>query len=242
MARQSGFLHENRNPAAEDVWIEGASIAGEEEVRLLAVSTKKWSCRFEVGTNPGDGPPTHRDDPILLPLAKPDMDRAMIGIEVLEFQIAEFCTSQPVGIKEFQDCSVTDAEWIGDVWYGKEASDLSDCQGDARKTLLGPRKDQIACRIIGNDALAIHPTEPIPEGRDPLSLCAPAEGPPPDGMPIAPEPYLICLKNGLSDLTGGCQIACSTPIDKCLQGISTALNSPGRVVVSPELLQIGVME
>lgn len=84
--------------------------------------------------------------------------------------------------------------------------------------------------------------EPIPEGRDPLSLCTPAKGFSPDGMTIAPEPYLIGLKSGLSDLTGGGQISSSTPIDECLQGISTALDSTGRVVVSPELLQVGVLE
>lgn len=100
MARQTGFFHETRNPAAEDVWIEGASVAGEEEVRLLTISTKKWSCRFEVGANPGDGPPTHGDDPILLPLTESDMDRAMIGIEVLEFQIAEFSTAETICIEE----------------------------------------------------------------------------------------------------------------------------------------------
>jgi hypothetical protein len=100
MARQTGFFHETRYPAAEDVWIEGASVAGEEEVCLLTISTKKWSCRFEVGTNPCHSTFSDWDDPILLPLAKSDMDRAMIGVEVLEFQIAEFGTAETIGIKE----------------------------------------------------------------------------------------------------------------------------------------------
>jgi xanthine dehydrogenase YagS FAD-binding subunit len=52
MARQSGFLHETRNPAAEYVWIEGASVAGEEEVCLLTISTEEWACCFEVGADP----------------------------------------------------------------------------------------------------------------------------------------------------------------------------------------------
>jgi hypothetical protein len=162
MALQSCLLHERGYPAAQYIRIEGTSIASQEKVRDLAISTEKWTGSSEVGADPGDGPPTHWDDTILLTLAEPDMNRAMIGVEVLEFQIAEFSTTEPVGIEELKNRTITDSEGISDIRDREQAPDLPNGHSNARQAFLRTGKDQIACWIIGNDALSIHPPEPIP--------------------------------------------------------------------------------
>jgi hypothetical protein len=162
MARQTGFFHETRNPTAQYVWIEGASVASQKKVRDLAISTEKWTRSSEVGADPGNRTLSHRDDSILFPFSKMDMESASVCIEILELQIAEFGTTEPVGIEELKNRTITDSEGISDIRDREQAPDLPNGHSNARQAFLRTGKDQIACWIIGNDALSIHPPEPIP--------------------------------------------------------------------------------
>lgn len=117
-AFQARRFHPVGGHAAEDVGVEGVAVAGEEQRGRARVETETRTHFLQVAFEPRDGARADGHDAVFLALAPPDGERAPLGVQVGEFEAAEFGAAQAAGVKQFEHRAIAHAERVGDVGHG----------------------------------------------------------------------------------------------------------------------------
>jgi len=81
---------------------------------------------LQVTFEPGDGARADGHDAVFLAFAPLNGERAPFGVQVGEFEAAEFGPAQAATVKEFEQGAIAHAERIGDVGHGQQRLGLGE--------------------------------------------------------------------------------------------------------------------
>ncbi|OQC18328.1 MAG: hypothetical protein BWX54_02449 [Verrucomicrobia bacterium ADurb.Bin018] len=232
-------LHPIRRHARHHVGVEGVAVAGEEQRRRARVQAEPRTHFLEIAFEPGDGARADGHDAVFLPFAAPDGERAPLGVEVGEFEAAEFGAAQAATVKEFEHRAIAHAERIGDVGHGEQRLDLAESQRRRGQALFHARQFQLAGRIVEDDVLFGEPAEEVLEHAQARALRAPAQALA-VGLGAAPEGALIRFEDGARDVRGVFQVAFRRPRQKDFQSVAAAFERAFGVVAGAQLVEVGV--
>jgi hypothetical protein len=115
----------------------------------VRVSRQTRTHFLEIAFDPADGPRADGHDAVFLALAPPDGERAPFGVQVGEFEAAEFGAAQAATVKEFEHRPIAHPERIGDVGHGQQRLDLGERERGGGQTLFHPGQFQLGSRAIG---------------------------------------------------------------------------------------------
>ena len=120
---------------------------------------EKWAGLGEVPVKPRGGTFADREHPALAVFALPHDQGAGGGIVIAGIEVGHFRAPDTGGVEEFQNCTVAQAERIGDVGFGEEALDFQFVEGFGQVASLFAREIQIGGGIGRDVARAAEPGE-----------------------------------------------------------------------------------
>jgi hypothetical protein len=116
---------------------------------------------------------------------------------------------------------------------------LAERQRRDRQPLFHARQLEFTGRVVQDEVLLGHPTEPIFERAQPLALRAPAE-PLAVGFDASPQPALIRFQDRPRDLPGALQITFHRPTEKVVDGLEPSFDGGRRVIACLQRFQIRI--